>query len=294
MKLNELGARRPTEQIAKVFESQHGTRLDFDRIGTQQAKKMLNKVRALVREHRASPSFHYSERNPDYMKLVMMEQALTAKLAEQMPAATTAGAVAPGAAVDPKKTAGLQAAQVQQHKKQIQDMIRQKQKEISDLQRQMNMPTMAESRRRLRESEIQQAQVVLAAQDMVDQLQKNMEQVSAMQFKDLPALTDAIKNDMGTEQAAKFQADATAALTQLLTAIQTAKTQMETAQGVLTGQAPVVPGAEPDLGADLGADAGLPGADTDTDLDADLSLDANLDVEDDEEAPAATLGRERR
>jgi hypothetical protein len=291
MKLNELGARRPTEQIAKVFESQHGTRIDFDRIGTQQAKKMLNKVRALVREHRASPSFHYSERNPDYMKLVMMEQALSAKVAEQ----TVAGAVAPGAAaVDPKKTAALQAAQVQQNKRQIQDMIKQKQKEISDLQRQMNMPTMAESRRKLRESEIQQAQVVLAAQDMVDQLQKNMEQVSAMQFKDLPALTDAIKNDMGTEQAAKFQADATAALTQLLTAIQTAKTQMETAQGVLTGQAPVVPGEEPELGADLGADAGFPDADTDTDLDADLSLDANLDVEDDEEAPAATLGRERR
>lgn len=291
MKLNELGARRPTEQIAKVFESQHGTRLDFDRIGTQQAKKMLNKVRALVREHRASPSFHYSERNPDYMKLVMMEQALTAKIAEQ----TVAGAVATAPAVDPKKTAALQAAQVQQNKRQIQDMIKQKQKEIADLQRQMNMPTMAESRRRkLRESEIQQAQVVLAAQDMVDSMQKVLEQVSAMQFKDLPALTDAIKNDMGTEQAAKFQADATAALTQLLTAVQTAKTQMEAAQGVLTGQAPVVPGAEPDLGADLGADAGLPGADTDTDLDADLSLDANLDVEDDEEAPAATLGRERR
>ena len=288
MKLNELGARRPTEQIAKVFESQHGTRIDFDRIGTQQAKKMLNKVRALVREHRASPSFHYSERNPDYMKLVMMEQALTAKIAEQ----TVAGAVATAPAVDPKKTAALQAAQVQQNKRQIQDMIRQKQKEIQDLQRQMNMPTMAESRRKLRESEIQQAQVVLAAQDMVDQMQKIMEQVSAMQFKDLPALTDAIKNDMGTEQAAKFQADATAALTQLLTATQTAKTQMEAAQGVLTGQAPVVPGAEPDMGADLGADANFP--DADTDLDADLSLDANLDVEDDEEAPAATLGRERR
>jgi hypothetical protein len=289
MKLNELGARRPTEQIAKVFESQHGTRIDFDRIPAQQARKMLNKVRGLIREHRAAPSFHYSERNPDYMKLVMMEQALTAKIAEQ----TVAGAVAPGAAaVDPKKTAALQAAQVQQNKRQIQDMIRQKQKEIADLQRQMNMPTMAESRRKLRESEIQQAQVVLAAQDMVDSMQKVLEQVSAMQFKDLPALTDAIKNDMGTEQAAKFQADATAALTQLLTAVQTAKTQMEAAQGVLTGQAPVVPGEEP--GADLGLDAGLPGADVDTDVDADLSLDANLDVEDDEEAPAASLGRERR
>jgi hypothetical protein len=60
----------------------------------------------------------------------------------------------------------------------------------------MNDPTMmamAESKiaRRLREaSEVQQAQVVLASQDMVDQVQKMSEQISAMQFKDLPALVD--------------------------------------------------------------------------------------------------------
>jgi hypothetical protein len=147
--------------------------------------------------------------------------------------------------------------------------------------------------RRLKEaSEIQQAQVVLAAQDMVDQVQKMIEQVSAMQFKDMPALVDSIRNDLGMDQAQQFNNDCTAALQGLIQGLQGSKTQLETAQGVLTGQAPVVPGQ--DAGA-AGA-APLPGADisgADTGETPDLSLDANLDV-DAEELPARALGRERR
>jgi predicted nucleic acid-binding Zn-ribbon protein len=52
------------------------------------------------------------------------------------------------------------------------------------------------------------------------------EEISEMQFKDLPALTDSIKNDMGTEQATAFQAQASAALSTLLSAVQQGKTQL--------------------------------------------------------------------
>ena len=147
-------------------------------------------------------------------------------------------------------------------------------------------------KRMVSESEVQQAQVVMAAQDMVDKLQGMLEDVSEMQFKDLPALTDAIKNDTGVEQATQFQADVTAALTTLLAAIQAGKAQVEAAQGVLTGQAPVVPGA--DAAAMPAVDA-MPAGDQEVDVDADLSLDANLPAEEPEaETPAASLGRERR
>jgi hypothetical protein len=150
----------------------------------------------------------------------------------------------------------------------------------------------AKKKRMVSESEVQQAQVVMAAQDMVDKLQGMLEDVSEMQFKDLPALTDAIKNDTGVEQATQFQADVTAALTTLLAAIQAGKAQVEAAQGVLTGQAPVVPGA--DAAAMPAADT-MPAADQSAEVDADLSLDANLPAEEPEaETPAASLGRERR
>jgi hypothetical protein len=147
-------------------------------------------------------------------------------------------------------------------------------------------------RRRLRESELQSAQVVLASQDMIDRIQKMLEEISEMQFKDLPALTDSIKNDMGIDQATQFQSASAAALTQLLTSVQQGKTQMEAAQGTLTGQAPIVPGQD--------AVGAAPGIDSDPDMDAELDLDVDADIEpaDDEEEPTPLggpgLGRERR
>jgi hypothetical protein len=147
-------------------------------------------------------------------------------------------------------------------------------------------------RRRLRESELQSAQVVLAAQDMIDRIQKMLEEVSEMQFKDLPALTDSIKNDMGIDQATQFQSASAAALTQLLQSLQQGKTQMEAAQGTLTGQAPVVPGQDP-----MAAPAD-PNMDPAMDAELDLDVDADIEPADDEEEPTplggAGLGRERR
>jgi len=170
MKLQELAVANPTKQAAKVFESYFGNSVNFDAVSPAQARSMLKRVRSLIAEHRRTTGFHSSERNPAYVKLVVMEQALAA--------AATAPGAAPTAPANPQAQAGMQAAQIQQKKKQIQDTIKAKQAEITQLQKQMNDPTMmamAEGRRarRLREaSEIQQAQVVLASQDMVDQVQK--------------------------------------------------------------------------------------------------------------------------
>jgi len=277
MKLNELAAVSPTKQAAKVFESYFGNSIQFDQITQAQARGMLKRVRALIAEHRRTPEFHSSEHNPSYLKLVMMEQAL----------ATQAVAPAGSAPMDPQKQAGLQAAQIQQKKKQIQDAIKAKQAEIAQLQKQMNDPTqlaMAESKiaRRLREaSEVQQAQVVLASQDMVDQVQKMSEQVSAMQFKDLPALVDNIKNEVGVDQATQFNGDASAALSGLLQNLQGAKQQLEAALGVVTGQAPQVPGADMAPAAEMPAEVPAPGEEE--------MIDTETEVE-----PVAGLGRERR
>ena len=289
MKLNELAAANPTKQAAKVFESYFGNTVKFDQITPPQARNMLKRVRGMIAEHRRTPEFHSSEQNPAYLKLIVMEQALTTQ--------ATTPATAP---VDPRKQAALQSAQVAQDKRNKQDQIRDIEKQVTDLnkqkadlQRGMNMPTM-EGRRSLRQrleeaSEVQQAQVVLASQDMVDQVQKMSEQISAMQFKDLPALVDQIKNEVGTDQAMQFNTDATAALAGLLQNLQGAKTQLEAALGVVTGQAPTVPGA--DMGADLGAEmpAELP-APGEEEIDV-----TDIDVEEPGvETPAASLGRARR
>jgi hypothetical protein len=212
----------------------------------------------------------------------MLEQARATQVVAGQPAA------------NPQQQQALMAAQQQQKKRQIQDAIKAKQAEIADLQKQMNNPVMStmESRpglrQRLKESEVQQAQVVLASQDMVDQVQKMSEQISAMQFKDLPALVDQIKNEVGVDQAMQFNTDATAALAGLLQNLQGAKTQLEQALGVVTGQAPQVPGEElapPVPGEEeVAIDAEVPVAGGEEDIDAEM--DANIEP--------AGLGRDRR
>ena len=282
MKLQELAVANPTKQAAKVFESYFGTSIKFDTISRRQAQGLLTRVRSLISEHRRTPSFHQSEQDPAYLKLVMLEQALATQAMTSQPTA------------NPQQQQALMAAQQQQKKRQIQDAIKSKQKEIQDLQKQMNNPVMSTMenrpslRQRLKESEVQQAQVVLASQDMVDQVQKMSEQISAMQFKDLPALVDQIKNEVGVDQAMQFNTDATAALAGLLQNLQGAKTQLESALGVVTGQAPQVPGEElapPVPGEEeIDINAEIPTADGEEDIDAEM--DANIEP--------AGLGRERR
>ena len=323
MKLFELAATTPSKQAAKVFESYFGDSINVDVISTRQARTMLKKVSKLVNEHRATPAFHSSEQNPTYLKLMMMERVLRAKVKEEGGAtvgmASTVGAnfnqqQDAATAPQPNSVAAAgdavkQAAQQQQLKtaQQQQQNVQQAagnqtaqmqaavsasnpgqapapgQQQVQEINMAMakvkrGLPLtvkeqkliakralQTESRkvRRqlynvLRESEIQQAQVVLAARAMVDDIQKMLEEVSSMQFKDLPALVDEMKNQVGVDQAMQFNQDAVAALGGLVQNIQSAKQQMDQALGIVTGQAspPPLPGQDQGAGPDQG---GMPG-----------------------------------
>jgi len=285
MKLQDLAAPQKIKQVAKVMESYFGNTVAFDKLSPAQAQAMLRKVRGLISEQRRQPGFHSSEQNPAYLKLVMMEQGLQAAAATQQ---------------DAVKLAALQSAQMAQQKKASTEEVKQLDLQIANLQKQKaeaqkraNMPTMeTKIARRLREaSEVQQAQVVLASKDMVDQVQKMIETATSMQFKDLPALVDQIRNEVGYDQATQFNADATAALGGLVQNLQASKTQLEGALGVVTGQAPQVPGqelgAEPaaDLGADLGAELPPEGEE---------EVDLDIDAEEEPSSLETTLGRGKR
>lgn len=298
MKLNELSAPQPSKQIAKVFESYFGSRLSFDQLNRRQTGYMLQRVRGILGEHRNSSARHRSEQNPDYLKLMMMEQALASRLSEMAPLAAPAapgnpggkapsagatGATGSAAPVDPKLAAA------QDKIKKGQTLSPEEQKMVNDAAAAVTESKLRRAYRMLKESEVQQAQVVLAAQDMVDKMQSMLEDVSSLQFKELPALVDSIKNQVGIDQATQFNTDASAALTGLMQNLQGAKQQLDAALGVVTGAAPApVPGTEPDavppgaddLGADLGADAGAElGADLGAEAGDELGADLEADVD---------------
>ena len=296
MKLTELATPKKSRQVTRVFESYFGTKMPVNKLTVKEAQAMLKRVRGVIAEHQRSPSRHTSERNPAYLKLVMMEQALTSRIREDMvPPADTAPA-APGATPatpNPADAAKLKAAK---------DKLSKGQTLAPDEQQLVNAQATltAESRLRrayqfLKESEVQQAQVVLAAQDMVDKMQSMLEDTTEMQFKELPALVDSIRNQIGIEQATQFNGDVTGALQGLVQNLQGAKQQLETALGVVTGQpAPLdtsmaasgVPGAAP---------APMPGAEPGAEMGAEMPPEPGAEMGAEEPAPAgAGLGRARR
>jgi hypothetical protein len=302
MKLTELSAPKPSKQIAKVFESYFGSRISFDQLTRGQTKQMLTRVRGVLGEHRATAARHTSERDPKYLQLVMMEQALASRLREDnlpiAPAAPVAGAAAqpkpaaPGTAnKDPKVDAAIKKSAAGQ------TLNPEEQKLVAGAAMMAAESRLRRAMKRLNESEVQQAQVVLAAQDMVDKMQGMLEDVTELQFKELPALVDSIKNQVGIEQAQQFNTDATAALSGLVGNLQGAKQQLDTALNVVTGQAApggAIPGAADAAmaGADIGAaDADMAAAD---DLGADAAVADMAAADMGAEPPAAALGRARR
>jgi hypothetical protein len=302
MKLTELATPKKSRQVAQVFESYFGKKMPVNKLTVREAHTMLKRVRGVIAEHQRSTSRHTSERNPAYLKLVIMEQALTSRIKEeQVPIQPTTSSSAPTTTAttssvkpavdvkDPKLAAAIKKSTTGQN------LTPDEQKMVAGAALMTAESRLRRAYQLLKESEVQQAQVVLAAQDMVDKMQSMLEDTTEMQFKELPALVDSIRNQIGMEQATQFNADVTGALQGLVQNLQGAKQQLETALGVVTGQpAPLdtsmaasgMPGAMPaavpgaELGAELGADVGA-------------EIDAEMDAE--EPAPAgAALGRARR
>ncbi len=142
--------------------------------------------------------------------------------------------------------------------------------------------------------EVEKSQVILAAQEMVDSMQKMIEQVSDMLVKELPAVVDGVNSEVGTDQGQQFNDQVTQALTSLQAALAGSKTGLSGALGIITGQA----GGAMDMGA-----SAMPGSDVSVEeppMDASADLAATTepaapeaDLEAPEE-PAGPLGRATR
>ena len=81
MKLFDLDSPQ-TKQSKKVLESYFGNTIDFAAMKPQAASDMLTKVRGLIYEHRSTRSLVKSENDTTYMKLIVMERGLSARLRE--------------------------------------------------------------------------------------------------------------------------------------------------------------------------------------------------------------------
>ena len=276
MKLQDLESNRPVQNTEKVFENYFGKKVNFADLTDRQATTMLAKVRKLISEHRTSSRLHNSEKDPNYLKLMVMEQGLSSRVDEYGMGNQEVVAID---MEDPAVKRTLDKAA------KGQNLTPDEQKTVSAVATMKKEGKKYKKGKKVMESEVQQAQVVLAAQDMTDRIQDTLEDVTEMKFKDLPALVDSIRNEVGMSQAQQYMTDASAALDSLISCLQETKNSIESAQGVITGQEPVVPGEDDDTGLDLDAPEPM---DTETDTEVDV------DVEEPSSDLEASLGRARR
>jgi len=147
----------------------------------------------------------------------------------------------------------------------------------------------------LENEEVEKSQVVLAAQEMVDSLQKMVEEVSDMLVKELPAVVDGVNSEFGTNEGETYNQQVSEALSSLQAALTQAQGSVKSALGSVTGQ-----GGDMGAGMDdgMGMDDDMSMDDGDMEMDSDVSVEEpEMDAEPEEEpeeGPTGNVGRATR
>lgn len=307
MNIQELAQPTSSKTYSKIFESQFGANINLN-LSLEQAKEYLTETKSVLNEYRNSLKFHSSQQDSSYMQGLMLEEALTEKVKELSEAdagsfggnnnnrtGKTMKPIVPGKmsgeyANALKKTAMGEDISVKEWKKLQKQGISESLLSVLESKKTSIklMSKIVESRKVIKEDEVSQAQVVLAAQDMVDRVQKMIEDMIDLQYKDVPALADTMKGEIGTDQAAQFKDAMGSAMETLADTLNATKEQMDAAVAIVTGEEVASPMGE------------LEGADMEPEMDDMGDMGDDLpDAMDMEPVPVpddmdSDLGRERR
>ena len=138
----------------------------------------------------------------------------------------------------------------------------------------------------LLENEMETSEILLASQDVVDQITDMYEKIAELKSSAVLELVDRMSNEVGQEKAQEYANVINPALETLEDALQTARESAQSSVAVVKGES-VAPMA--------------PDSDIDTDMDMDADIEGDADIEDDDfgaSEPAAggdePLGRAER
>jgi len=124
-------------------------------------------------------------------------------------------------------------------------------------------PARKDKKIKIKESaNLDQAEVLLAAKQVADDLQKMAENLASMQVEDLMSITNAMKEEIGLAEAEAFNAAAEAAIGGALEAVKSANDGVNNALMVAQGQAPA-----DDMAMDTGMDPEAPAEEPMPDMD---------------------------
>lgn len=167
----------------KALKEHYDINLPLNKMGLVETREMLKKVRSLVKEAKSSEVYHSREKNPTYMKLVFMEQALESHY----------GHLKAIPAYNPKIV--------------------------------------------VENEKVEESQVILAANELLETIEKMIEDVGQMQVKEVPAIVKGVENERGTNEAEQYSTQMDQALEALAEALKQAQTAIKAANSVVNGEA---------------------------------------------------------
>jgi len=142
--------------------------------------------------------------------------------------------------------------------------------------------------RALLETEVSQAEVMMAAKGFAQELQEMVEKIGRLQNEDLPPVTDQMRETYGMESASAFQTQIYGALQSVMDSLYTAKGQVDDAVSNMAATGQVSAAVDMDKEIDgMAADAGM---DDGSGLDAGMDDGSDLDLDNLADEPADEFG----
>lgn len=209
-------AKSLNESLAKRF----GQRIKLETFTLGQLQDARNKLRTKLSQVEMSESFDAVIENESYQKSKLFLDVLNAEIAER---------------------GDIEEDSIDEAKPDFLDMDKD-----GDKEEPMKKAIKDKKKKPVKEGAEDQAEIVMAAKDMVDRVTNWMEDTAEMQTESMLELADAIRDEMGADQSAQFTDSVKPALEALYGSMEQAREALSAGVGLLTGeQMPVQPmGAE--------------------------------------------------
>ena len=255
-------AKSLNESLAKKF----GAKVNVDAFTNEQLEDARNKIRTKLFQVETNESFDTVVKDEGYQKSKLFLDVLNAAISERNIAEK----------MDPVG-------------QEDDDINNDGKKDSSDEFLKKRRAAIAKSKSKTKESIVRegaedQAELVMAAKDMVDRLTGWMEDTAEMQTESMLELADAIRDEMGSEQSEAFVGAVKPALESLYAAMEVTRGALTAGVGQLTGEAEPVD--------TMGAEEPEAEMEPTVDAEAEPEMDAEMPADDGMGASAAAAGGE--
>lgn len=264
MIISEFGKPVTAKSLNESLANRYGKKLNLEKFTLEQLQDARNKLRTQLFNVETMESFD-SVQNDAYAKSKLMLDVLNAEISER-------GDIEEDALEEKAKPDYIDIDGDGDKKEPMKKAVKDKEKKKTD-----------ESV--IAEGAEDHAELVMAAKDMVDRLTGWMEDTAEMQTESMLELADAIRDELGAEQAESFTNTIKPALDSLYSAMEGARESLTSGVGLLTGEEAAPMMGDDDMDMDM---------EPTTDMEAGDDLEAELGDEDDEfgAADAAAGGDE--